>query len=93
MKVTKYIEQAKGETLVSFEILPPMKGGSIDTIFGMLDPLMEFKPPFIDVTYHREEFVYKKRENGLLEKQTIKKRDGKQICPLTSTSDKYCKLL
>ena len=37
---------------------------------------MEFKPPFIDVTYHREEYVYKQRENGLLEKRTIRKRPG-----------------
>ncbi len=37
---------------------------------------MEFKPPFIDVTYHREEYVYKKRQNGLLERQTIRKRPG-----------------
>jgi methylenetetrahydrofolate reductase (NADPH) len=41
-----------------------------------MDPLMEFKPPFVDVTYHREEFVYKKRENGLLEKKSTRKRPG-----------------
>lgn len=76
MKVTKYIEEAKGTTLVSFEILPPMKGGSIDTIFKSLDPLMDFKPPFIDVTYHREEFIYKRRPSGYYEKTAIKKRPG-----------------
>jgi len=76
MKVTEYIEQANGKTLVSFEILPPMKGGSIDTIFDMLDPLIEFKPPFIDVTYHREEFIYKRRPSGYYEKTAIKKRPG-----------------
>jgi methylenetetrahydrofolate reductase (NADPH) len=41
-----------------------------------MDPLMEFKPPFIDVTYHREEYVYKKKENGLLEKRSTRKRPG-----------------
>ena len=76
MKVSKYIEEAKGNTLVSFEILPPMKGGSIQAIFDSLDPLMEFKPPFIDVTYHREEFIYKRRESGYYEKTAIKKRPG-----------------
>ena len=53
MKVTEYINNAKGNTLVSFEILPPLKGGSIKEIFNVLDKLMEFNPPFIDVTYHR----------------------------------------
>ena len=37
---------------------------------------MEFKPPFIDVTYHREEYVYKELSNGLLKKQVVKKRPG-----------------
>lgn len=76
MKVTEHIKQAKGKTLISFEILPPMKGGSIKTIFDTLDPLMEFKPPFVDVTYHREEFLYTKRESGFYEKTAIRKRPG-----------------
>lgn len=76
MKVTEHIEQANGKTLISFEILPPMKGGSIQSIFDTLDPLMEFKPPFIDVTYHREEFIYTKRESGFYEKTAIRKRPG-----------------
>ncbi len=62
MKVIDHIKNAKGKTLFSFEILPPVKGESVQSIFNAIDPLMEFKPPFIDVTYHREEFVYKKRE-------------------------------
>ena len=76
MKITEHIEQAKGKTLFSFEILPPVKGESVQSIFNAIDPLMEFKPPFIDVTYHREEYVYKKRENGLLEKVSTRKRPG-----------------
>ena len=76
MKVTDYFEQAQGETLVSFEILPPLKGGSMQAIFDVLDPLMEFKPPFIDVTYHREEFIYQKKDSGDYEKVAIRKRPG-----------------
>lgn len=76
MKVTEHIEAAKGKTLFSLEIIPPKKGESIDSLFGHIDSLMEFKPPFIDVTYHREEYVYKPRKNGLLEKKTIRKRPG-----------------
>ncbi|MEO9966714.1 MAG: methylenetetrahydrofolate reductase [NAD(P)H] [Reichenbachiella sp.] len=76
MKVTEHIKQANGNTLFSLEIIPPRKGENIQNIFDHLDPLMEFNPPFIDVTYHREEYVYKKHPNGLLEKKTTRKRPG-----------------
>jgi methylenetetrahydrofolate reductase (NADPH) len=76
MKVTDHFAQAKDKTLISFEVLPPLKGGSMQAIFNTLDALMEFKPPFIDVTYHREEFIYKKRPSGYYEKTSIKKRPG-----------------
>ncbi len=76
MKVTDYFSKANGNTLVSFEVLPPLKGGGMKAIFDTLDPLMEFKPPFIDVTYHREEFIYKKRPSGYYEKTAIRKRPG-----------------
>lgn len=76
MKVTEYFEKANGNTLISFEILPPLKGGSMQDIFDTLDPLMEFKPPFIDVTYHREEYLYKRRDSGYYEKVAIRKRPG-----------------
>lgn len=75
MKVTDHIREAK-DTLFSFEILPPLKGKSIQSIYDGIDPLMEFKPKFINVTYHREEFIYKERDNGLLEKIAIRKRPG-----------------
>ncbi|MEQ9657387.1 methylenetetrahydrofolate reductase, partial [Fulvivirga sp.] len=75
MKITEQIEKAK-KTLFSFEILPPLKGENIKNLFNHIDPLMEFKPPFIDVTYHREEYVYKNRGNGLLERKSIRKRPG-----------------
>ena len=76
MKVIKHIENAKGKTQFSFEILPPLKGQNIQTIFENIDPLMEFNPPFIDVTYHREEYTYKELPNGLLEKEVVRKRPG-----------------
>ncbi|MEL6926015.1 MAG: methylenetetrahydrofolate reductase [NAD(P)H] [Bacteroidota bacterium] len=76
MKVTEYFEKANGQTLISFEVLPPLKGGGMKAIFDTLDPLMEFKPPFIDVTYHREEFIYKQRPSGYYEKTAIRKRPG-----------------
>jgi len=61
MKVIDHINKAKSP-LFSIEILPPLKGKGIQSIFDAIDPLLEFKPSFIDVTYHREEYVYKKRE-------------------------------
>jgi methylenetetrahydrofolate reductase (NADPH) len=76
MKVTDHFKKSEGKTLISFEVLPPLKGGSMQRIFKTLDALMEFKPPFIDVTYHREEFIYKKRPSGYYEKTAIRKRPG-----------------
>src|SRR5438094_9857125 len=76
MKITDHIRNANGKTLFSFELLPPMKGQSMQGIYNAIDPLMEFKPPFIDVTSSREDHVYKEQANGLLEKVTYRKRPG-----------------
>ena len=76
MKVTDYLKKAGNNTLISFEVLPPLKGSGMQDIFNLLDPLMEFKPPFIDVTYHREEYIYKKQDSGYYEKTAIRKRPG-----------------
>lgn len=76
MKVTEHIRQSAEQTQFSFEILPPLKGQNIQTIFDNIDPLMEFNPPFIDVTYHREEYEYKELPGGLLEKRVVRKRPG-----------------
>lgn len=75
-KVVDHINNASGKTIFSMEILPPMKGDGIQKLFNQVEPLMEFDPKFIDVTYHREEYVYKKREHGLLEKIATRKRPG-----------------
>lgn len=75
MKVTQYLAEAK-DTIISLEILPPTKGKSIDSIYSHLDPLMEFKPAFVNVTYHRAEQVFKKRPDGNFERVEIRKRPG-----------------
>ena len=75
MKVTEHLKAAN-DTLFSFEILPPLKGKGIQTLYDGIDPLMEFNPKFVNVTYHREEFIYKERLNGLLEKIAVRKRPG-----------------
>jgi methylenetetrahydrofolate reductase (NADPH) len=80
MKIIDHIKQAQG-TLVSFEVLPPLKGKGIDALYKHLDPLMEFNPSFINVTYHRSEHVFKKRADGSFEKVVIRKRPGTEsIC-------------
>ena len=76
MNVVDCINKANGKTLFSFEILPPLKGSSIKKLYDGIDPLMEFNPSFINVTYHREEYVYKKQPNGLLKRNATRKRPG-----------------
>ena len=75
MKVIDHITNAK-DTLVSFEILPPLKGKTISSIYEHLDPLMEFGPAFINVTYHRSETMFKKKTDGTFEKVEVRKRPG-----------------
>ncbi|GAA4274110.1 methylenetetrahydrofolate reductase [NAD(P)H] [Aquimarina gracilis] len=75
MKVTDHIKQANGKTLFSFELIPPQKGRSIQELYNNIDPLMEFNPPFIDVTTSREEFIYIDRD-GLLDKKLTRMRPG-----------------
>ncbi|MFA6126004.1 MAG: methylenetetrahydrofolate reductase [NAD(P)H] [Bacteroidales bacterium] len=75
MKVTEHIEKLTGPKF-SFEILPPTKGTSIQTIYDTLDPLMEFKPPYINITYHQAEVDLKQRPDGLLEPRVVRKRPG-----------------
>jgi methylenetetrahydrofolate reductase (NADPH) len=74
MKIIDHIKNAQGKTLFSFELIPPVRGQSIKWIYDAIDPLMEFKPPFIDVTYLREDYIYKQHSNGLLEKISYRKR-------------------
>lgn len=75
MKITEHIKSATN-TLFSFEILPPLKGQDINQIYAGIEPLMEFNPPFIDVTYHREEFIMKPVADGTFRRITTRKRPG-----------------
>ena len=74
-RITEYINQAQGKTLFSLEIIPPVKGESIQALMQNIEPLMEFKPPFIDVTYHREEYMEKVLDNQIV-KIPVRKRPG-----------------
>jgi len=75
MKITEHLAAAK-DTLISFEVLPPLKGKSIHSLYDHLDPLMEFRPSWINVTYHRSETMFKKKADGTFEKVDVRKRPG-----------------
>ena len=87
MKVIDHIRKASS-TLVSLEILPPLKGKSIEAVYNHLDPLMEFNPSFVNVTYHRSEHVFKNKPDGSFEKVVVRKRPGTEaIC--ASIANRY----
>jgi methylenetetrahydrofolate reductase (NADPH) len=75
MKVIEHLKQAQ-DTRVSFEVLPPLKGKGINALWDHLDPLMEFKPSFINVTYHRSESMFKRKSDGTFDKVEVRKRPG-----------------
>ena len=75
MQVIQHLAKAK-DTLVSFEVLPPLKGKTIAYIYEHLDPLMEFKPSWINVTYHRSETIIRSNAAGVEEKVDVRKRPG-----------------
>jgi methylenetetrahydrofolate reductase (NADPH) len=76
MKVTEHLKKHQGKTQFSFEIIPPKKGNHIQDLYDNIDPLMEFNPPFIDVTTSREEHIYLDKGNGLLDRKITRMRPG-----------------
>ena len=75
MKVIDKIKNAKS-ALFTFELLPPLKGRTIQEIYNTIDPLIEFNPAYINITYHQQEVVYKTLADGSVEKRIIRKRPG-----------------
>jgi methylenetetrahydrofolate reductase (NADPH) len=76
MKVTEHIEKANGKPLFSIEIIPPAKGTNIDELLNSIEPMLDLKPAFIDVTYHREEYFQKTMPDGSLKEVKTRKRPG-----------------
>lgn len=74
MKVTEHLDKAS-EPLISFEIIPPLRGGDINGLFSVIDELIKFKPPFIDVTSHAAEVDYEETPEGI-RKKIKRKRPG-----------------
>lgn len=75
MKVTEHIARAS-EPLLSFEIIPPERGGSIDGVFGIVEQLLPYEPPFIDVTSHSAEVYYEEMPDGAIRRHVKRKRPG-----------------
>lgn len=75
MKVTEHLQRAT-KTLFSFELLPPLKGEQFSNIEKKINPLLEYNPAYINITYHQEEIVYENVAGGLLKKHTVRKRPG-----------------
>ena len=75
MSVIDKIRNAKGP-LFTFELLPPLKGHSIEKVYTAIDRLIEFQPAYINFTTHRNEITYKERSDGLLEKRVTRLRPG-----------------
>lgn len=76
MHLIEAIEKSGGKPLFTFEILPPEKGRDIQSIYDTIDPLIEFDPQFIEVTYHREEVEFREHPDGRIERKVLRKRPG-----------------
>lgn len=74
----KFIEkiQSSKKPLLSFELLPPLKGHNLDRIYAAIDPLLEYQPAAVNLTYHQEEILYKEQEDGTIKKISVRKRPG-----------------
>ena len=88
MTVVDIINKVADKKRFSFEVLPPLKGTGTDKLFATIDKLREFDPAFINITTHHSEFVYKQMDNGLLQRQRIRRRPG-TIAIAAAIQNKY----
>src|SRR5690606_484637 len=75
MKIAELLAQAS-EPLISYEIIPPQRGGSVEDVLAVVEDLMPFNPPFIDVTSHSAEAYYEERSDGTWRRHVKRKRPG-----------------
>ena len=87
MKVIDLINGSK-RTAFSFEILPPLKGNSIQKVYNVIDKLIEFDPKYINITSHHSEFIYKTLSDGSFQKVNIRKRPG-SVAIASAIQNKY----
>ena len=87
MKVTELINNRKS-TAFSFEILPPLKGNSIQKVYNIVDELIEFDPRYMNITSHHSEYIYKTMPDGSFQKVNIRKRPG-SVAIASAIQNKY----
>lgn len=75
-KVTEHLKSNNGKPIFSIEIIPPTKGSNLNDLLNAIEPMMELKPPFIDVTFHREEYFTKQLPDGTSKEIRTRKRPG-----------------
>lgn len=87
MRVSELISNT-GKTAFSFELLPPLKGNSIQQVFNTIDRLKEFDPKYINITTHHSESIYKEDENGTFRKVNVRRRPG-SVAIAAAIQNKY----
>lgn len=75
MKVIEHLEKATN-TLISFEIIPPKRGGNVKQLLQVLDDIVKYNPPFIDITSHAAEVIYEETPRGEMQMKVKRKRPG-----------------
>lgn len=75
MKVIEHLERSGGKPIISFEVIPPKRGGDITQLFSVIEDIMKYEPPFIDVTSRAAEVEYRETPQGI-QKKVIRKRPG-----------------
>ena len=81
MRVIDHLQKAK-EPLISFELIPPKRGGDITDVLNVIDNIIKFKPPFIDITSHSAEVIYEETPDGIKKKVKRKRPGTLGICAL-----------
>ncbi|MDH3249822.1 MAG: methylenetetrahydrofolate reductase [Acidimicrobiia bacterium] len=81
MKVIEHLESAD-RPLISFEIIPPQRGGDLDSLLALIEDLAAHRPPFIDITSHAGQVVFQDTGGGY-QRRIKRKRPGTLgICAL-----------
>ena len=81
MKVIEHLEQST-RPLISFEIIPPLRGGTLQKLLDLIDVLQEWRPPFIDITSHAAEAIYEETRSGIVRRVKRKRPGTLGVCAL-----------
>jgi methylenetetrahydrofolate reductase (NADPH) len=81
VKVTEHLDRAT-EPVITFEIIPPKRGGKLTTLLSLVEDLVQHRPPFIDITSHAAEVIYEETESGIRRRITRKRPGTLGLCAL-----------